>query len=105
LELVYARNVDFQYQDTPYPLFLLILIVGAGGASNIFKPRSVGEGAGRVWDAPWSSGSAYALLIEAGLLRRRQGYASKLEWVYERNVDFQYQDTPYPLFLLILGTT
>jgi len=26
----------------------------------------VGEGAGRVWYAPWSSGSAYALLIEAG---------------------------------------
>jgi len=26
----------------------------------------VGEGAGRVWYAPWSSGSAYGLMIEAG---------------------------------------
>jgi adenylylsulfate reductase subunit A len=42
------------------------VICGAGGASNIFKPRSVGEGAGRVWYAPWSSGSAYGLMIEAG---------------------------------------
>ena len=42
------------------------VIVGAGGASNIFKPRSVGEGAGRVWYAPWSSGSAYGLMIDAG---------------------------------------
>jgi adenylylsulfate reductase subunit A len=42
------------------------VIVSAGGASNIYKPRSVGEGAGRVWYAPWSSGSAYGLLIGAG---------------------------------------
>jgi len=42
------------------------VVVGAGGASNIFKPRSVGEGAGRVWYAPWSSGSAYGLMIQAG---------------------------------------
>ena len=42
------------------------VICGAGGASNIFKPRSVGEGAGRTWYAPWSSGSAYGLMIGAG---------------------------------------
>ena len=42
------------------------VICGAGGASNIFKPRSVGEGSGRTWYAPWSSGSAYGLMIEAG---------------------------------------
>jgi adenylylsulfate reductase subunit A len=42
------------------------VIVGAGGASHIFKPRSVGEGMGRTWYAPWSSGSAYALAIDAG---------------------------------------
>ena len=29
-------------------------------------PNSVGEGAGRVWYAPWSSGSAYGLMINAG---------------------------------------
>ena len=42
------------------------VIVGAGGASHIFKPRSVGEGMGRTWYAPWSSGSAYALPIQVG---------------------------------------
>jgi adenylylsulfate reductase subunit A len=42
------------------------VVVSAGGASHIFKPRSVGEGMGRTWYAPWSSGSAYALSIQAG---------------------------------------
>jgi adenylylsulfate reductase subunit A len=42
------------------------VIVGAGGASHIFKPRSVGEGMGRTWYAPWSSASAYALPIQVG---------------------------------------
>ena len=42
------------------------VIVSAGGASHIFKPRAVGEGMGRTWYAPWSSGSAYALSIQAG---------------------------------------
>ena len=42
------------------------VIIGAGGASHIFKPRAVGEGMGRTWYAPWSSGSAYALAIQAG---------------------------------------
>ncbi|MEE9302949.1 MAG: adenylyl-sulfate reductase subunit alpha, partial [Thiotrichaceae bacterium] len=59
--------VGFNVRTGNYHVFKAkTVVVGAGGASNIFKPRSVGEGAGRVWYAPWSSGSAYALLIEAG---------------------------------------
>jgi adenylylsulfate reductase subunit A len=42
------------------------VIVCAGGASHIFKPRSTGEGMGRTWYAPWSSASAYALPIQVG---------------------------------------
>jgi adenylylsulfate reductase subunit A len=42
------------------------VIVAAGGASHIFKPRSVGEGMGRTWYAPWSSASAYGLPIQIG---------------------------------------
>ena len=42
------------------------VIVAAGGASHIFKPRAVGEGMGRTWYAPWSSASAYALPILVG---------------------------------------
>jgi Succinate dehydrogenase/fumarate reductase, flavo protein subunit len=62
-----AGCVGFNVRTGNYHVFKSkATIVGAGGASNIFKPRSVGEGAGRVWYAPWSSGSAYGLLIEAG---------------------------------------
>ena len=42
------------------------VVIAAGGASHIFQPRSVGEGMGRTWYAPWSSGSAYGLPIEVG---------------------------------------
>ncbi len=62
-----AGAVGFNVRTGNYHVFKSkTVICGAGGASNIFKPRSVGEGAGRVWYAPWSSGSAYALMIEAG---------------------------------------
>ena len=62
-----AGAVGFNVRTGDYHVFKSkTVIVAAGGASNIFKPRSVGEGAGRVWYAPWSSGSAYWLLIGAG---------------------------------------
>ena len=62
-----AGAVGFNVRTGDYHVFKSKTVVcGAGGASNIFKPRSVGEGAGRVWYAPWSSGSAYALMINAG---------------------------------------
>ena len=62
-----AGAVGFNVRTGNYHVFKSkTVVVGAGGASNIFKPRSVGEGAGRVWYAPWSSGSAYALMIDAG---------------------------------------
>jgi len=62
-----AGAVGFNVRTGDYHVFKSkAVIVGAGGASNIFRPRSVGEGAGRVWYAPWSSGSAYGLMIQAG---------------------------------------
>ena len=62
-----AGAVGFNVRTGDYHVFKSkSVIVAAGGASNIFKPRSVGEGSGRVWYAPWSSGSAYGLLIGAG---------------------------------------
>lgn len=62
-----AGAVGFNVRTGDYHVFKSrAVIVAAGGASNIYKPRSVGEGAGRVWYAPWSSGSAYGLLIGAG---------------------------------------
>jgi adenylylsulfate reductase subunit A len=62
-----AGAVGFNVRTGDYHVFKAkTVIVGAGGASNIFRPRSVGEGAGRVWYAPWSSGSAYGLMIQSG---------------------------------------
>ena len=62
-----AGAVGFNVRTGDYHVFKSkAVICAAGGASNIYKPRSVGEGAGRVWYAPWSSGSAYGLLIGAG---------------------------------------
>ena len=59
--------VGFNVRTGAYHVFRAkSVIVAAGGASHIFKPRAVGEGMGRTWYAPWSSGSAYALSIQAG---------------------------------------
>jgi adenylylsulfate reductase subunit A len=59
--------VGFNVRTGDYHVFRAkAVIIGAGGASHIYKPRSVGEGMGRTWYAPWSSGSAYALPIQVG---------------------------------------
>jgi adenylylsulfate reductase subunit A len=39
---------------------------GSGGAVNVFRPRSVGEGLGRAWFPVWNSGSGYAMGAQAG---------------------------------------
>ncbi len=41
-------------------------LLAAGGAVNIFRPRSVGEGTGRAWYPVWNSGSTYAMAAEVG---------------------------------------
>ncbi|MDH3318760.1 MAG: adenylyl-sulfate reductase subunit alpha [Betaproteobacteria bacterium] len=62
-----AGAVGFNVRTGDYHVFRAkAVIIGAGGASHIYKPRSVGEGMGRTWYAPWSSGSAYALPIQVG---------------------------------------
>src|SRR6266545_2584674 len=59
-----AGAVGFNVRTGEYYVFRAkAVIVAAGGASHIFKPRAVGEGMGRTWYAPWSSASAYALPI------------------------------------------
>ena len=62
-----AGAVGFNVRTGDYYVFRAkAVIVCAGGASHIFKPRAVGEGMGRTWYAPWSSASAYALPIMVG---------------------------------------
>jgi adenylylsulfate reductase subunit A len=41
-------------------------LLAAGGAVNVFRPRSVGEGTGRAWYPVWNSGSTYAMAAECG---------------------------------------
>ena len=41
-------------------------LLAAGGAVNIFRPRSVGKGTGRAWYPVWNAGSTYAMAAEAG---------------------------------------
>ena len=80
-----VRNGDF------YVFRAKAVIVGAGGGSHIYRPRSVGEGMGRTWYAPWSSGSAYGLMIPTGakmtqmenkivLARFKDGYGPVGAW-------------------------
>jgi adenylylsulfate reductase, subunit A len=57
-----VRNGDF------YVFRAKAVIVGAGGGSHIYRPRAVGEGMGRTWYAPWSTASAYGLLIPTGAM-------------------------------------
>ncbi len=41
-------------------------LMAAGGAVNVFRPRSVGEGTGRAWYPVWNAGSTYAMAAEIG---------------------------------------
>jgi adenylylsulfate reductase subunit A len=87
-----AGAVGFSVRDGNYYVFRAkAVIVAAGGASHIYRPRAIGEGTGRTWYAPWSSASAYGLLIEAGakmvqmenkivLARFKDGYGPVGAW-------------------------
>lgn len=62
-----AGAVGFNVRTGDFYVFRAkAVVICAGGASHIFKPRAVGEGMGRTWYAPWSSASAYALPIQIG---------------------------------------
>ncbi len=87
-----AGAVGFGVRDGNFYVFRSkAVIVGAGGASHIYRPRAIGEGQGRTWYAPWSSASAYGLLIDAGatmtqmenrivLARFKDGYGPVGAW-------------------------
>ncbi|HEX9860353.1 MAG TPA: adenylyl-sulfate reductase subunit alpha, partial [Nitrospirota bacterium] len=42
------------------------MLLAAGGAVNIFRPRSVAEGMGRAWYPVWNAGSTYTMAAQAG---------------------------------------
>ncbi|MGE5319360.1 MAG: adenylyl-sulfate reductase subunit alpha [Hyphomicrobiaceae bacterium] len=87
-----AGAVGFSVRDGNLYVFRAkAVIVAAGGASHIFRPRSIGEGVGRTWYAPWSSASAYGLVLRTGakmiqmenrivLARFKDGYGPVGAW-------------------------
>ena len=49
----------FQHQGKKFYVFKAKAVLAAmGGAVHVFRPRSVGEGAGRSWYPPFNSGSS-----------------------------------------------
>jgi adenylylsulfate reductase, subunit A len=42
------------------------MLLAAGGAVNIFRPRSVAEGMGRAWYPVWNAGSTYTMAAQVG---------------------------------------
>ena len=62
-----AGAVGFSVRENKIYVFKAkaVLLV-AGGAVNVFRPRSTGEGMGRTWYPVWNAGSTYAMAAEAG---------------------------------------
>jgi adenylylsulfate reductase subunit A len=62
-----AGAVGFSVRDETFYVFKArSVIVAAGGAVSVFRPRSVGEGMGRSWYPPFNSGSSAYMTIKAG---------------------------------------
>ncbi|MGO8952634.1 MAG: adenylyl-sulfate reductase subunit alpha [Rhodomicrobium sp.] len=62
-----AGAVGFSVRENKIYVFRAnaVLLV-AGGAVNVFRPRSTGEGMGRTWYPVWNAGSTYAMAAESG---------------------------------------
>ncbi len=62
-----AAAAGFSVRENKIYLFKAkAMINAAGGAVNVFRPRSVQEGQGRAWYPVWNSGSGYALGMQVG---------------------------------------
>ena len=62
-----AGAIGFAVRENKFYVFKArAVIVTTGGASNVFRPRSVDEGLGRTWYSVFSTGSAYGLMIPIG---------------------------------------
>jgi adenylylsulfate reductase subunit A len=53
-------------EDKVYVYKFKCCLLVCGGAVNVFRPRSVGEGQGRAWYPVWNAGSTYSMAAEAG---------------------------------------
>ncbi|MEO5339602.1 MAG: adenylyl-sulfate reductase subunit alpha [Magnetococcus sp. MYC-9] len=53
-------------EDKIYIYKASAILLVAGGAVNVFRPRSVAEGMGRTWYPVWNAGSTYAMAAQVG---------------------------------------
>lgn len=62
-----AGAVGFSVRQPKFFVFKSkAVIAAAGGATGLFRSHAVGEGSGRIWYAPWNTGSVYSLMIRVG---------------------------------------
>jgi adenylylsulfate reductase subunit A len=62
-----AGAVGFSVREHKLFVFKANAILNVcGGAVNVFRPRSTGEGMGRTWYPVWNAGSTYAMAAEVG---------------------------------------
>ncbi|HEV3363623.1 MAG TPA: adenylyl-sulfate reductase subunit alpha, partial [Acidimicrobiia bacterium] len=62
-----AGVVGFSVRDYKVIVFKAKAVISCGGgATGVYRPRAQGEGLGRIWYAPWNTGSSYALEIRSG---------------------------------------
>jgi adenylylsulfate reductase subunit A len=62
-----AGAVGFSTRENKVHVFKCkTAMVACGGAVNIFRPRSTGEGKGRAWYPVWNAGSTYTMCAQVG---------------------------------------
>ncbi|RMF86678.1 MAG: adenylyl-sulfate reductase subunit alpha [Nitrospirae bacterium] len=62
-----AGAVGFSVRENKiYIIKANAIMIACGGAVNVFRPRSVGEGMGRAWYPVWNAGSTYAMATQVG---------------------------------------
>ncbi len=62
-----AGAVGFSVRENKLYVFRAkAVLIACGGAVNVFRPRSTGEGMGRTWYPVWNAGSTYAMAAEVG---------------------------------------
>lgn len=62
-----AGAVGFSLRENKVYIFKCnAMLVACGGAVNVYRPRSTGEGKGRAWYPVWNAGSTYTMCAQAG---------------------------------------
>ncbi len=62
-----AGAVGFNLRENKVHIYKAnTILVACGGAVNVYRPRSTGEGMGRAWYPVWNAGSTYTMCAQVG---------------------------------------